>query len=353
MLSAHSRRFTGAARLALALSPALSFLGAAALTAQPFGQQTVLSCPFHGFQGAEASNGFYVKDFSGTTLSQVTLAYDASATQTFVIALTARRGSYDGPIIGTTQTAVVNVPSTTTVPVTFDFGGAPVSPGDTVTFTHRYVGEDPNGGGTLFYDEGSGSCPGVFVTSGTPPPPLGSVHDGVGLTITELVPGAGPCVPSDTVLCVDDVPGDKRFQVTASFQTVQDGGASGTAQAIPLAPVGPNRGGLFWFFSDQNPEILVKILNGCADGDHYWAFVSATTNVGYTLTVSDTTLANRTRSYTNPDLTVASPVADTAALSCEPCATNADCRSGLLCCGTPSGNRCLAPGIGGTCPLIP
>lgn len=351
MLFAHVCRIP-ADRHVLTLAMALLVSSGGALAAQPFGQQTVISCPFHGFQGAEASNGFYIKDYSGTTLSQVTLAYDSSATQTFAIALTARRGSYDGPLIGTTQRAVVNVPSTTTVSVTFDFGGAPVSPGDTVTFTHSYAGEGPNPG-LLFYDEGSGSCPGVFVTSGTPPPPLGSAHDGVGLTITELVPAAGACVPSDTVLCVDDVPTDRRFQVTATFQTVQDGGAAGTAQAIPLAPVGPNRGGLFWFFSDQNPEILVKILNGCAINDHYWAFVSATTNVGYSLTVSDTTLANRTRTYTNPDRTVALPVADTSALSCERCATNADCRSGLLCCGTPFGNECLAPAPGGVCPLIP
>jgi hypothetical protein len=351
MLFTHVGRIP-ACRLALTLAIPLFVLGGRALAAQPFGQQTVIACPFHGFQGAEASNGFYVKDYSGTTLSQVTLAYDSSATQTFAIALTARRGSYDGPLIGTTQRAVVNVPSTTTVFVTFDFGGAPVSPGDTVTFTHSYVGEGTNPG-LLFYDEGSGSCPGVFVTSGTPPPPLGSAHDGVGVTITELVPTAGACVASDTVLCVDDVATDQRFQVTATFQTVQDGGASGTAQAIPLAPVGPNRGGLFWFFSDQNPEILVKILNGCAINDHYWAFVSATTNVGYSLTVSDTTLANRTRTYTNPDRTVALPVADTSALSCERCATNADCRSGLLCCATPFGNACLAPAPGGVCPLIP
>lgn len=352
MLPAHVSPFPVAVRLALALAIALSILGGEALAAQPFGQQTVISCPFHGFQGAEASNGFYVKDYSGTTLSQVTLAYDSSATQTFAISLTARRGSYDGPIIGTTQRAVVNVPSTTTVFVTFDFGGAPVTPGGTVTFTHGYVGEGPDPG-LLFYDEGSGSCPGVFVTSGTPPPPLGSAHDGVGLTITELVPNGGVCVPSDTVLCIDDIPGDQRFQVTATFQTAQGGGVSGSAQAIPLAPEGPSHGGLFWFFSDQNPDMLVKIVNGCAIDDHYWAFVTAGTNVGYTVTVTDTTLANRTRSYTNPDRTVALPVADTSALSCARCATNADCRSGLLCCGTPIGNECLAPGPGGVCPMIP
>src|SRR4029078_11010832 len=45
---------------------------------------------------------------------------------------------------------------------------------------------------------------------------------------------AGACVPSATVLCVDNAPGDRRFRVEISFQTVQAGGVSGFGQAIQL-----------------------------------------------------------------------------------------------------------------------
>ncbi len=162
------------------------------------------------------------------------------------------------------------------------------------------------------------------------------------------------CTPSDTVLCLDDKPGDRRFRVTATYQTALGGGLSGDGQAIPLAPLGVIHGGLFWFFSPDNPEVLVKILNGCAINDHYWIYVTAGTNVGYTVTVNDIALPTVTKTYTNPDRTEALPVQDTSALaSCHACANNSQCAAGLLCCFTPGGNACLAPTSGGTCPLIP
>ena len=162
------------------------------------------------------------------------------------------------------------------------------------------------------------------------------------------------CTPSPTVLCLDDQPGDRRFRVVVNYHTSLDGGLSGDGQAIPLAPLGVTHGGLFWFFSQDNPEVLVKILNGCAYNDHYWVYVSAATNLGYTVTVNDIALATVTKTYTNPDLTEALPVQDTFALaSCQACTSNAQCQTGLLCCFTPGGNRCLAPTSGGTCPLIP
>jgi len=156
------------------------------------------------------------------------------------------------------------------------------------------------------------------------------------------------------VLCLDGQPGDHRFEVTATFQTREGGGLSGSGQAFPLRDRGTSHGGLFWFFDPDNPEMLVKVLDGCAVNDRFWAFVTAGTNVGFSVTITDTFLANRTKTYSNPDLTAAPPIKDTAALaSCHPCASNADCRSGLLCCFTPGGNACLAPVPGGGCPLLP
>jgi hypothetical protein len=78
---------------------------------------------------------------------------------------------------------------------------------------------------------------------------------------------------------------------------------------------GHHPGGLFWFFDSANPEILVKVLNGCALTNHYWVFYAATTNVGFTLTVTDTQTGNRFLRV-NPDEVTSVPVQDTFALPC-------------------------------------
>src|SRR5579862_1669992 len=100
--------------------------------------------------------------------------------------------------------------------------------------------------------------------------------------------GASPCVPGDLTLCVDDQAGDRRWQVEVSYQTAQGGGASGSGHAIPLASLGVSNGGLFWFFGRNNPEMLLKVLNGCAANRHFWVFSSATTDAGFMVTVKDT-----------------------------------------------------------------
>jgi Trypsin len=138
----------------------------------------------------------------------------------------------------------------------------------------------------------------------------------VQMTVT-LFAGAAPaaCTPDPTTLCIDDQPGDRRFQVKVAYRTSQGGGRSGAGNAVPLAGLGVDQGGLFWFFSPDNPEMLVKVIDGCPVDGSFWFFSSASTNVGLTTTVTDTATGH-TKTYTNPDLTPAAPVADTAALPC-------------------------------------
>jgi hypothetical protein len=113
------------------------------------------------------------------------------------------------------------------------------------------------------------------------------------------------CTSDPTTLCIDGaISGDRRFQVTVAWQTVQDGGRAGQGNAVSIAPLGFARGGVFWFFDATNPELLVKVLDGCGANGHFWVFASAGTNVGLTLTVADTA-TGRVRSWINPDLTPA------------------------------------------------
>lgn len=129
-----------------------------------------------------------------------------------------------------------------------------------------------------------------------------------------LDPSAEPCMESDTVLCVDAEPGDRRFRVSVSFDTVLGGGRRGESRQVSLRPQGVTQGGVFAFFDPRNPEMLVKVLNFCSFNGHFWVFYAATTNVGFELTVEDTA-ARVTKTYTNPDLMDAQPVIDTAAFA--------------------------------------
>jgi len=120
------------------------------------------------------------------------------------------------------------------------------------------------------------------------------------------------CRGSATTLCLDDQPGDRRWKIGAAFTTAKSGGAG---QAIALASLGVSHGGLFWFFDGANPEILLKVLDGCAVNQHFWVFSSATTNVGFTVTVTDTR-DGRAKVYTNQNGTAAKPIQDTGAFAC-------------------------------------
>jgi lysyl endopeptidase len=126
---------------------------------------------------------------------------------------------------------------------------------------------------------------------------------------------SGPCVPGPTTLCIDRNPGDRRFRAKINFSTTQGGGHSGAGNAIPLSSLGVTEGGLFWFFSSTNPEVLVKIIDACTFNSKFWVFYAATTNVGFTVTVTDTLALNQ-QIYANLDLNTAVPVQDTSAFPC-------------------------------------
>jgi hypothetical protein len=95
--------------------------------------------------------------------------------------------------------------------------------------------------------------------------------------------------------------------VTAAWQTST---GSGLGTAIP----GTSDTGQFWFFSSQNVEMVVKVLNGCGFNQRYWVFAGGLTNVAVTMNVTD--MANGTvKTYTNPANTAFQPIQDTSAFA--------------------------------------
>ena len=57
-------------------------------------------------------------------------------------------------------------------------------------------------------------------------------------------PNLDRCNPDPTTLCIDDEPGDGRFQVRVAYETTQAGGRSGFGAPTPLASLSVARGGI-------------------------------------------------------------------------------------------------------------
>ena len=73
---------------------------------------------------------------------------------------------------------------------------------------------------------------------------------------------------------------------------------------------------MFWFFNENNIEMLIKIQNACVDPfNRYWVFFAATTNVEFEVVVEDTAHPGVERRYTNPQGMAALPVQDTGAFA--------------------------------------
>ena len=126
--------------------------------------------------------------------------------------------------------------------------------------------------------------------------------------------GNAPCEPSSTVLCIDSQQGDRRFAVRLHFDSALGGGVEGDANVRSLSSLGISKGGILSFTDTSNPEVLVKILNGCSITNHFWVFYAATTTLGFELTVVDTK-TGASRRYVNPDNHPATTITDTQAFA--------------------------------------
>jgi hypothetical protein len=116
------------------------------------------------------------------------------------------------------------------------------------------------------------------------------------------------CTDTNTELCLNG----GRYEVEVEWRDFNDGTGSGK-----VAPLRSADSGLLWFFSANNWEMLVKVLDGCGINNNVWVFSAATTNVEYTLRVTDTETGT-IREYFNPLGQAAAAITDTGAFSCNP-----------------------------------
>ncbi len=143
-----------------------------------------------------------------------------------------------------------------------------------------------------------------------------SVSDGTSTSTTKQVflveasDPAGTCVADAGTLCLQD----SRYAVAVEWRT-----ADGNSGAGGVVHEGTNDSGLFRFFSEDNWEVLIKVLDGCALNGHVWVYGASTTDLGYTIRVTDT-VTGTVKEYRNQPGLPAPAITDATAFpqGCQP-----------------------------------
>ena len=114
--------------------------------------------------------------------------------------------------------------------------------------------------------------------------------------------------------CVDGSGGDclhgGRFRVSATYRTSTGETKSASIRQAYLG----DSASLLYFLSADNPELLLKVMDGCASNGRYWVFGSAATDLEYEVEVADNRdgiVRTYARDRSNP------LIADTSSFSCE------------------------------------
>ena len=112
------------------------------------------------------------------------------------------------------------------------------------------------------------------------------------------------CTSAPDVLCL----GGGRFRVKAHWADFA--GQSGPASAVPQS----GNSGLFYFFGENNLELAIKVLDGCALNGRYWVYAAGLTNVEVSLSVEDL-VGGSTWQRSNPLGTAFQPILDSSAFA--------------------------------------
>jgi len=116
--------------------------------------------------------------------------------------------------------------------------------------------------------------------------------------------GRSACVPGPQTLCLQG----GRFKVEAVWRAGSQNGHGGVVSLTSDT-------GYFWFFDPANVEILIKVLDGCGLGNHFWVFAGGLTDVEVAITVTDTN-TGMVKTYYNEAGHAFEPLQDTGAFVC-------------------------------------
>jgi hypothetical protein len=145
----------------------------------------------------------------------------------------------------------------------------------------------------------------------------GSASDGSTVNVSRQTPftpdvfrpNPASCSTSDTTMCLLG----GRFKVEVDW----DNGAGQTGDGRVPDGGDFDDGGFFYFFNANAPELFIQMQNQCGPHNRFWVFFAATTNVEFTVTVTDTSQAV-TREYVNPLGSASPAITETEAFATSP-----------------------------------
>ncbi len=167
---------------------------------------------------------------------------------------------------------------------------------------HNPAGQFASVGDTGAFDPGGAVGTVVERAAGTfkKPESFDALRSLADNAVPKAAPAFTPCPSSPSNLWLNGC----RFRLQVDWHA---NGQSGEGTGVQLT----DDTGYFWFFSDTNVELMVKVLDARGINGDIWVFFGALSDVQYTLTVYDT-VTNDVRTYTNPSGAFAS-VGDTKA----------------------------------------
>ena len=100
--------------------------------------------------------------------------------------------------------------------------------------------------------------------------------DGIAKPIPVERVGSAPAPPPGAFQASGESLELHGFEFSVAWKTGQE---EGKGQALSFS----EDAGFFWFFQEENPELIVKLLDGRAINGHYWLFVGGLSDVNFTL----------------------------------------------------------------------
>jgi hypothetical protein len=231
----------------------------------------------------------------------------------------------DGPV-GTPGTLVDVIPAQADLPIgqsfaSYDISGDDVlTPGANFYAGVRWISGATGGDGYALCSDLSGSTvqPTYFKLAGQSD--WRSVNSEAELSVSAVGVRAelerqgteedceiSTCVEDANTLCLND----GRFRVRTAFDPANDDDTIFEAgNSVPLR----SDSGYFWFFDEDNVEVVVKVLDACNPFNRYWVFAAGLTNVETVINVCDTETGVPMQ-YVNPQSTPFEAIQDTDAFA--------------------------------------
>ena len=143
------------------------------------------------------------------------------------------------------------------------------------------------------------------VLSGAPRGRAGELYAAASSAADRIDSPSSACAADDAALCLLG----SRYEARTDWKA---GEKAGAATAIPRTA----DTGMFWFFSSDNVELVIKVLDGCRENGYRWVLMGGLTDVGVEVTVTDSD-SGRARMYRNLEGTPFPAIFDVTAFACD------------------------------------